>query len=124
MRFPHLSERLVKLSRELKSLHILLQDSEQTELYAVTIPTYLAIEKTSEMTGALQRLGIATKALFINQMTPASDCDLCQAIISREALQLKKVNGIFPGLPQARVFRQKGPTGLIELTTLGFSLYL
>jgi arsenite-transporting ATPase len=124
MRLPHLSERLVKLSRELKNLRILLQNSEQTELYAVTIPTHLAIEKTCEMTCALQRLGITVKALFINQITPASDCVLCQAITSRESVQLKHAHDIFPDQPQARIFRQIDPTGLCELTALGSVLFL
>jgi arsenite-transporting ATPase len=124
MHLPHLSERLVKLSRELKNLRILLQDSEQTELFAVTIPTHLAVEKTCEMTCALQRLGITVKALFINQITPASDCVLCQAITSRESVQLKHAHDIFPDQPQARIFRQIDPTGLSELTALGSVLFL
>jgi arsenite-transporting ATPase len=124
MRFPHLSERLVKLSRELKNLRMLLQNSEQTSLYAVNIPTHLSTEKTYEMTRALQRLGIATKALFINQITPGSSCPLCQAINVRESLQLKRIYEIYPSLPQTKIFRQEDPTGLSELITLGSALYL
>ncbi|MEI7994576.1 MAG: ArsA family ATPase [Methylococcaceae bacterium] len=124
MRFPHLSERLVKLSRELKNLRILLQNSEQTSLYTVTIPTHLSTEKTCEMTCALLRLGIATKALIINQITPDSSCPLCHAINVRELLQLKRVYDIYPTLPQAKIFRQVDPTGLSELITLGWALYL
>lgn len=124
MRFPHLSERLVQLSRELKNLRILLQNAKQTGLYTVTIPTHLAIEKTYEMTCALQRLGITSKALFINQITPASNCALCQAITSRESLQLKRAHDIFPNQPQAQIFRQIDPTGLSELTALGSALFL
>ena len=124
MRFPHLSERLVKLSRELKNLRILLQNIEQAGLYAVTIPTYLAIEKTYEMTGALQRLGIATNALFINQITPDSDCGLCKAIKRNESLQIRHAHDIFSALPQARIYRQIDPAGLSELMALGSALYL
>ena len=124
MRFPHLSQRLVKLSRELKNLRILLQDVEKTGLYAVTIPTYLAIEKTYEMTGALQRLGIATNALFINQITPNSDCGLCNAIKRNESLQIRHAHDIFSALPQACICRQIDPGGLSELMALGSALYL
>jgi arsenite-transporting ATPase len=106
MRFPHLSERLVKLSRELKNLRILLQDSEQTGIYAITIPTHLALDKTNEMTNALQRLGITIKALIINQITPASACGLCQSIALRESEQLKKAHETFPNLPTALIYRQ------------------
>jgi arsenite-transporting ATPase len=124
IRVPRLSERLVKLSRELKNLRALLQNSEQTELYAVTIPTHLAIAKTYDMTCALQRLDITVKALFINQITPDSDCLLCKAIKSRELVQLKQVHDIFPGQPQAQVFRQHDPTGVNELMALGSVLFL
>jgi arsenite-transporting ATPase len=124
MRLPHLSERLVKLSRELKSLLVLLQDIDQTRLYAVTIPTHLAIEKTSELIAGLQKLRITLQAVFINQITPASDCDLCQSIVNREAVQLKKAYKEFPKLPLALVFRQNDPSGLAELTTLGSALYV
>lgn len=124
MRVPHLSERLVKLSRELKNLRALLQNSEQTELYAVTIPTHLAIVKTYDMTCALQRLDIAVKALFINQITPDSDCPLCKAITIRESEQLKQVHDIFPNQPQAFIFRQNAPTGVTELMALGSVLFL
>ena len=124
MRLPHLSERLVKLSRELKSLLFLLQDIDLTRLYAVTIPTHLAIEKTSELLAGLQKLKITVQAVFINQITPASDCDLCQSIINREAVQLKKAHKVFPKLPLALVFRQNDPSGLVELTTLGSALYV
>ena len=123
MRLPHLSKRLVQLSQDLKKLRVLLQNNEQTGLYAVAIPTQLAIEKTVEMTDALQRLGVSVKALFINQMTPSSDCELCEAIASREALQVKHAQTIFPNLPQAHIFRQTDPSGLNELMALGSAIF-
>lgn len=123
MHLPRLSERLVQFSRELKNLRILLHDVEQTALYAVTIPTHLAIEKTYEMTIALQRLGIMPKALFINQITSVSACALCQALVSREALQIRRTHDIFPNLAQTRIFRQTDPAGLSELMALGSALY-
>jgi arsenite-transporting ATPase len=123
MRLPRLSEKLVQLSRELKSLRVLLQDTEQTELYAVTIPTQLAVKKTYEMTYALQQLGITAKALFINQITPTSDCALCQAVAGREAVSLEQAQAILPNHPQVRIFRQTDPSGLTGLTALGKALF-
>lgn len=123
MRLPHLSKELVQLSRELKSLRLLLRNANQTELYAVTIPTHLAVEKTYEMTYALQQLGMTTTALFINQITPQSDCPLCEAISSREAIVLEKALAILPSHQQARIFRQTEPTGLTELSALGSAIF-
>ena len=124
MRFPHLSERLVKLSRELKSLRILLKSNEQTGVYAVTIPTYLAINKTYDMTNALQQLGITIKALIINQMASDSLCDLCKSITSRELELLKIAHKTFPNLPMEFIYRQNDPVGLNELMALGSRLYV
>jgi arsenite-transporting ATPase len=124
MHLPELSNRLVKLSKEIKVLRALLQEPEQTGLYAVTIPTYLAMDKTYEMTQALARLGITIKALFINQLTPVSECNLCQALVKRELVQLNFAQEQFSGLSQTRVYRQCDPTGLEGLTQLGLALYL
>ncbi|MFZ2725986.1 MAG: ArsA family ATPase [Methylococcaceae bacterium] len=123
LHLPHLSERLVQLSRELKKLRLLLHDNQQTSLYAVSIATHLAIEKTYEMSLSLRNLGISPKALFINQLTPASGCALCQALIEREALQLKRSHDIFPDLPQTRIFRQTAPVGVNELIALGTAMF-
>jgi arsenite-transporting ATPase len=123
MHFPHLSERLVTLSRELKSLRILLQSNEQTGVYAVTIPTYLAINKTYDMVSALEQLGVTIKVLIINQMTSDSICDLCKAIAKRELELLKIAQKKFPNLPIEFVYRQNAPVDLIELMTMGSRLY-
>jgi arsenite-transporting ATPase len=121
--FPHLSERLVTLSRELKSLRKLLQSSEKTGVYVVTIPSYLAINKTYDMISALQQLGVTIKALIINQMTSDSICNLCKAIESRESELLKIAQKKFPNLPMEFVYRQNAPVDLIELMAMGSRLY-
>lgn len=123
MRLPRLSERLVKLSRELKSLRALLRDPAQTALYIVTIPTHLAVEKTAEMADALHRLGVNAHALFINQITPPSGCQLCSALNKREAAQIKRARTIFAHQAQTRIFRQADPGGIRGLTELGCLLY-
>lgn len=123
MRVPHLSERMVKLSRELKALRSLLQDPALTALYVVTIPTQLALEKTAEMTDALQRLGVHFKTLFINQITPPSDCPLCLALNRREVIQIKRIRAMFAQQAQTRVFRQARSEGMSKLAKLGAILY-
>jgi len=123
MRLPHLSAQLVQLSRDLKKIRKLMQSPEQTGLYVVTIPTQLAIEKTNDLVCAFQKLGLALKALFINQITPESSCVLCQAINLREAQQVERLNAIFQHYPQASVYRQAEPSGLNGLMALGSALY-
>ena len=125
MRLPKLSERLVDLSRKLKALRILLSDPDKTSLYAVTIPTNLALEKTSEMLLSLHQLGIGTKAMLINQITPESDCELCRALNQREDQQIEKAREVlFVDLPKTRIYLHSNTGGLARLTMLGSKLFL
>jgi arsenite-transporting ATPase len=124
MRLPKLSERLVDLSRKLKSLRILLSDAEKTALYAITIPTRLALEKTAEMLISLHKLGINSKGLFINQITPTNNCELCHALNRRENIQIKKAKEVvFFDQPQTRVYLHSDSGGLYRLEALGSNLY-
>jgi arsenite-transporting ATPase len=123
MRLPHLSERLVALSRGLKGLQSLLQDPEKTGVYVVTIPTELAIDKTIEMVSSLQQVGVPLQGLLMNQMTPINTCDFCQSQSRREATQIDRARSVFADQPQAGIFRHADPSGLNMLTSLGYSLY-
>jgi arsenite-transporting ATPase len=123
MRLPHLSERLVGLSRGLKSLQGLLQNPEKTGVYVVTIPTELAIDKTIDMVSSLQQVGVPLQGLLMNQMTPISACVFCHSRSSREAIQIDRARSVFSDQPQAGIFRHTDPSGLNMLTSLGNSLY-
>ena len=123
MRLPKLSESLVRLSRELKTLRKLLIDPQQTALWAITIPTRLAIEKTSEMVDNLERIGLRLNYLFINQITPAGDCALCTAINQREMRQLTEANRRWPVRDTTLIYLQTDPGGLAGLSNLGQRLY-
>jgi arsenite-transporting ATPase len=123
MRLPNLSARLVALSRGLKKLHSLLQNPQQTRLYAVTIATELAVEKTVEMLESLQKLGIDSHTLLINQLTAVNQYRFCQARVARETLALKAGQGLFAELPQIRIFRQTESAGIAMLTDLGKAMF-
>ena len=123
MRLPHLSERLVALSRSLKSLQGLLQNPQKTGVYVVTIPTELAIDKTIDMVSSLQQVGVPLQGLLMNQMTPISACAFCHSRSRREAIQIDRARSVFSEQPQAGIFRHTDPSGLIMLTSLGNSLY-
>ncbi|MDD5033449.1 MAG: ArsA family ATPase [Methylococcaceae bacterium] len=123
MRLPRLSQRLVKLSRELKLLRQLLRDPAQTALYTASIPTHLAMDKTAELAQALYRFGINSSAVFINQITPANDCILCRALNQREKKQMERAMSLFNEQRQVRIYKQKDPSGLDGLKVLGSLLY-
>lgn len=122
-RFPELSRRLVQMSRDLKLLRNLWRDSSRTALYVVSILTEMAFQETGDLLAACGRLGVPAPVLFLNQATPAGDCDLCAALNRRETLIREKFRQTFAGMHQTVIYRQSEPRGLRRLGELGQVLY-
>ncbi len=123
IRLPRLSDRLVRLSRELKALRGLLVDPKMTALWAITIPTRLALDKTREMVDNLNRIGLNPSNIFINQITPKRECDLCEAINKRQVTQIARARKLFPSKNMTLIYLQSDPGGLTGLDQLGKLLY-
>lgn len=125
MRLPKISQRLVFLSRKLKALRTLICDPNKTSLYAVTIPTHLALEKTLEMMANLLTLGVNCKGILINQITPESTCELCHAINQRENSQISRATKVLlPGQTPTKIFLYSDSGNIAKLQTLGDNLYM
>lgn len=122
-RLPRISQRLVKMSKELKRLKTLLSDKTHSALYAVTIPTEMAYQETKDLVAACERIGVNVPVMFLNQMTPESECSLCSTIYQRESLVKKEYQQAFSGIHQTLVYRQGQPVGLKQLNGLGKTLY-
>jgi arsenite/tail-anchored protein-transporting ATPase len=123
LRLPGFAEELVGLSRNLKKLRQLLQDPEATVLYAVSIPTGMALEETRDLVAACDRMAIAVPLVFLNLMTPPRDCRLCAGLARRERLAAEDFRKTFPDKQQTLVYRQPGIAGLEQLEKFGWSLY-
>jgi arsenite-transporting ATPase len=123
IRLPRLSDRLVRLSRELKALRGLLVDPKMTALWAITIPTRLALDKTREMVDNLNRIGLNPSNIFINQITPKRECGLCEAINKRQVTQIARARKLFPSKNMTLIYLQSDPGGLTGLDQLGKLLY-
>jgi arsenite-transporting ATPase len=125
MRLPKISERLVFLSRKLKALRTLICDSNKTSLYAVTIPTHLALEKTLDMIANLLKLGVNCNGILINQITPESACELCRAINQREKDQISRATKVLlPGKTPTKIFLYSDSGNMAKLQALGENLYI
>jgi arsenite-transporting ATPase len=122
-RLPQVSQKLVRLSKDLKYLRTLLRDSRRASLYAVTILTEMAFQETKDLLAACARLGINVPQLFLNLATPDSECTLCSALYQRESQLKAKFQRKFPGQHQTLVYRQSDPRGWQPLTELGQYLY-
>jgi arsenite-transporting ATPase len=121
-RLTGFSQELVLMSKNLKKLRQLLNNPAQSALYAVSIPTVMAFEETRDLLTACARLGINVPSIFLNLMTPPSDCALCAAMNRRESAIYRKFKQSFPG-EIGLVYRRGEIRGLHWLAKLGNALY-
>ena len=123
LRLPGFTEELVGISRNLKKLRKLLQNPATSALYAVSIPTQMALEETKDLVAACDRMGIAVPFLFLNLLTPPCDCRLCSSLRRRELSVVDGFRQVFPEKQQTLVYRQPEIAGLEQLERLGRCLY-
>jgi arsenite-transporting ATPase len=117
------SQELVTMSKNLKRLRELLSNPARAALYAVSIPTDMALEETRDLVAACKRLGISVPGLFLNLVTPPSDCELCSALHRRESRLRHKFQQSLPGRNISVVYRRGEIRGLGRLGELGKALY-
>jgi arsenite-transporting ATPase len=123
LRLPGFSSQLVELSKNLKRFRKLLADPARAVLYAVSIPTQMAVEETKDLLEACDRLNIAVPVLFLNLVTPPGDCSLCSALGRRELLAEQGFRQVFRNRQLTLVYRQGELSGLERLEELGRNLY-
>jgi arsenite-transporting ATPase len=123
LRLPGFAEELVGISRNLKRLRELLRNPAASALYAVSIPTRMALEETKDLADACGRMGMAVPLVFLNLMTPPGDCRLCSSLRRREPLVAEGFGRMFPEKWQTLVYRQPDLAGVERLETFGRRLY-
>lgn len=123
LRLPGFAEDLVGISRNLKKLRELLRNPAASALYAVSIPTQMALEETKDLVAACDRMGIAVPLVLLNLLTPPCDCRLCASLRRRELLVVDGFRQVFPAKQQTLVYRQTEIAGLQQLEKFGRCLY-
>ena len=121
-RLTGFSEKLVQLSKNLKRLRRLLANPDRSALYAVSIPTAMALAETGDLVAACGRLGVRVAGIFLNLVTSPGDCVLCSAMNRREALIEQKFRQDFP-VDLSLVYRRGEIRGLAGLGEMGDALY-
>lgn len=122
-RLPEVSERLVRLSKDLKRLRGILRDPSRAALYAVSILTEMSFAETTDLVSACGRLEVPVPGLFLNMATPDSTDPLCGSLFQREAVVRERFSLDFPSIKQAVVYWQSDPRGIENLDALGQLLY-
>ena len=122
-RLPGVSERLVRLSKDLKCLRAILRDPARAALYGVSILTEMSFAETTDLVAACGRLEIQVSGLFLNMATPPGTDPLCGSLSQRESIVRGKFALTFPGISRSVVYRQSDPRGIDNLDALGRILY-
>ena len=122
-RLPGISERLVRLSKDLKRLRAILRDPSRTALYGVSILTEMSFAETTDLVAACRRLEIPVSCLLLNMATPDGPDPLCRSLFQRESAVREKFALTFPGIRRPVVYRQSDPRGIENLIALGQILY-
>ena len=122
-RLPGISQRLVRLSKDLKRLRAILRDPSQAALYAVSILTEMSFAETTDLVAACGRLGIPVPCMFLNMATPDGPDPICHSLFQRESAVREKFALTFPGISQPVVYRQSDLRGIENLAAMGQILY-
>lgn len=122
-RAPDLADRLIRLSRDLKGLRAALDDPAEAAIYAVAIPTRMALAETIDLVGETRSLGIDVPLLLVNHCTPVTECPRCGARRVGEQAVLSEIGGRFAGTHVALVPEMPGLRGAGPLLELGRALY-
>jgi arsenite-transporting ATPase len=122
-RLTKFSQQLVSMSKNLKRFRELLADPARSALYVVSVPTDMAFEETRDLLAACLRLGISVPGLFLNLVTPPSDCVWCSALYRRESRVRRKFQQCLQGREMTVVYRWGEIQGLRRLAELGQALY-
>lgn len=122
-RLTKFSQELVTMSKNLKRLRELLRNPARAALYAVSIPTDMALEETRDLIAACERLGVRVPGLFLNLVTSLSECELCSALYRGESQVRHKFQQSLSGRDVTVVYRRGEIRGLRRLEELGKALY-
>jgi arsenite-transporting ATPase len=83
----------------------------------------MALEETRDLLAACQDAGVAVPAIFVNLLTPPSDCSFCAALREREKTVVDQFSEWCGGRRLVRVDRRIGLSGIESLESLGQQLF-
>jgi len=119
-----LNELVIKLMKQVRSVREQLVDSVETEFITVTIPEAMAVAETERLLQSLTGLGIASRQVLINMVTPPSDCPFCSAKSGEEEKYIQQFMAQYPEHRIAQTPRLPHPIrGIEELVQFGEVLY-
>ena len=115
---------LFDLKKMVKRIENLLADSMKCLFIPVCIPEAMAIMETKRLLTDLERSGISTHQIIINNVMVSDDCDFCKRKMEGQAKYLQKFDQLFEGFNKVEVpMFPEEIKGLIALKKLQSSLF-
>ena len=119
-----LGNRILKSTQLVNRIHKILTNPKVSQLVTVTIPEAMGVEETGRLLASVKRLGVPCSNIFVNMVTPPSDCSFCSS--KREGEQ-RYIQKLFQKNPEYNIVQvplfQHQITGMDELTRLSEMVY-
>ena len=122
-RLPKVTDRMIELSKNLKSFRTLLVSREDAALFGVSTATSMAFEETKDLVESAKRIELHMPVLCLNMLTEASEDNFSRSISDSEAHWITAYKEYFKQIQVSFIYRKTEPRGLPALQTLSRKLY-
>jgi len=123
-RLPKVSQKMVKMSKQLKLLRNILTHQDKSGLFCVSHLTNMAFEESRDLVSSCKNMNIQISGMLLNLATPETDCEFCIALCQRESDIREKFKNCFSDIHQCVVY-DHGELGKLErLEQLGNNLFV
>lgn len=90
VRLGEIAEKLINLSKNIRSVIDMMTDNKKTAAIVVTIPKAIAVAESERLLESLDGFKIKCDGIVVNMVTHAGDCGLCAAYAADEACWMDK----------------------------------
>jgi len=119
-----LGNRILKSTKLVNRIHEILTNPLTGQLVTVTIPEAMGVEETTRLLASVKRLGVPCSNIFVNMVTPPSDCVFCS---SKRGGEQRYIQKLFQKNPEYNIVQvplfQHQIRGVEELTRLSDMVY-
>lgn len=119
-----LGNRILKSTQLVNKIHQILTNPKVSQLVTVTIPEAMGVEETNRLLVSVKSMGVPCSNIFVNMITPPSDCGFCSSKRESEERYIQKLSQKNPEYNIVRVpLFPHQITGVAELTRLSEMIY-
>jgi len=119
-----LGNRILRSTQLVNKIHEMLTNPHASQLVTVTIPEAMGVEETGRLLASVEKLGVPCTNIFVNMVTPRSECRFCSSKSAGEQRYIEKLSQNNPGynIVQVPLFPHQ-ITGMEELGKLAEMVY-